>query len=838
MERDSYTLIERLIDSYKNKKIWKMMVGCLSVFIFLLVVILLKNNGVTLNDDGSYTLHLIDSYERGWKTSEAGYITDYDLKLHFVDTLGNSIEGRDLTINVGDDYLGDDPYGFGYVPLEGVKSTTTRGKDLIEEFELYNLVTSNNTKYVFDHAEVYTGGAWRTFSSSGIHWHIYCGNSSSIDKPTTYGWRGQYGEDTGYTINNETQYKFVYKMVMYGNDKTVSSLGADSGIKFKLFNYTGDNDETGINNNGVYDYFTFRDSSLEKSANINSEIDADGFYQSTKVQVESTLDASGYPVFDCQGKCNTNPSLGYLFGASTNPLGGTLVGVEGYTPVNTLLQKETVEGVEYYYYDSNINAVDYDIDNDKFLVRNYVESGQSLSGYKEEASRHEFMPFDYLTNESTTKTNETTGLGYDYNTGDIDHWYGMTMEFEFYMPADGMINGKDMIFSFSGDDDVWVFIDNVLVLDLGGTHGSVDGNINFRTGEVEGYLNWNDVIGTVDDDTAYATSIYKRFTDANSTGSTKWNSDNTTFANYTKHTLKFFYLERGAAVANCKIRFNIPVLPSGSLSVQKKFVGTDYYDTDYEFTLYDVSSGVAQGVANTKYTVGNLEYFTDANGKFTLKTNQEAIFKLTNEHTYYVEETNPGTYADSYMCSFDGEDCDSINKTLEFTMDPESTYQVIFTNKIKTYDLTVRKEVYGESNEKFDFQLDLTRDSKVVSIPMDSDGKYVVNQDSGIVTFSLGSLEDVVIKNIPVGTNIVLRELEHDGYHTIIKSGDVLLANGDMYEFVLNEDRNIVVHNLPGVVLPETGGKGIFGYIIIGSLLLLISIIYKYKYILLKEGGR
>ena len=63
-----------------------------------------------------------------------------------------------------------------------------------------------------------------------------------------------------------------------------------------------------------------------------------------------------------------------------------------------------------------------------------------------------------------------------------------------------------MIFEFSGDDDVWVFIDGVLVLDLGGTHGAVDGKINFKTGEVTSGLNWNG-----DKINAQTTNIYEQY---------------------------------------------------------------------------------------------------------------------------------------------------------------------------------------------------------------------------------------------------------------------------------------------------------------------------------------
>lgn len=91
-----------------------------------------------------------------------------------------------------------------------------------------------------------------------------------------------------------------------------------------------------------------------------------------------------------------------------------------------------------------------------------------------------------------------------------------------------------MVFRFSGDDDIWVFIDDVLVLDLGGTHGAVTGTINFATGKVEQYLDWLGATTTVGVN-SFPTTIKACYEAAGKEPNGGLNGD--IFADYTKHTL-------------------------------------------------------------------------------------------------------------------------------------------------------------------------------------------------------------------------------------------------------------------------------------------------------------
>lgn len=164
----------------------------------------------------------------------------------------------------------------------------------------------------------------------------------------------------------------------------------------------------------------------------------------------------------------------------------------------------------------------------------------------------------------------------------------MTMSAKFIQPKDGKINGNNMVFEFSGDDDVWVYIDGVLVLDIGGIHNATSGSINFANGNVTVGNNNN-------------LNLRKLFADANEEGD--FVSGENRFADYTMHTINFYYLERGEGDSNCKLKFNLPTVPKKSVTVEKQLSNTDkekYADVEFKFQLLVKNAQGKYVPSNTK----------------------------------------------------------------------------------------------------------------------------------------------------------------------------------------------------------------------------------------------
>ena len=426
-----------------------------------------------------------------------------------------------------------------------------------------------------------------------------------------------------------------------------ASMAAADNVAMHLFNYTGN-----INGQGPLEFYH----------SWGASVDGDASGSGARPSMSPTLEDNKWPYVTGIPGSKASGSLGYLFSDSAVP-GKTVYSV-GRGGSTGLFQRDS-KG--YLYYDSLRNAASYDAASGRFqlydgIVRpwytGYVEpDGKTVFDDRTIAFNGNFLPFNDLTG-ATEAPRGRSPAAYRLPDGKVDLWFGMSMSFDFYMPADGKINGEDMIFQFLGDDDVFVYIDGVLVLDIGGTHGANSGSINFATGDVthprEG------VAGAAEADDYVTTTLAKKFQTAGMTGS----FDGSTFGDYTKHTLQFFYLERGGNVSYCYLRFNTPTLPNNSLTVAKELSGGEQElnrylagAMDYRFrvlrpdgSLY-VPEGTAYQLLENSTAVGSGA--VGADGYFTLKAGQMAQFTdmLTlggGSYDYLVEETMPDRLTGQY----------------------------------------------------------------------------------------------------------------------------------------------------------------------------------------------
>ena len=280
--------------------------------------------------------------------------------------------------------------------------------------------------------------------------------------------------------------------------------------------------------------------------------------------VKNTL-VNGYPEIDGTYASNNthgtyeDESLDYLF--NNDKQDGKAV----YNNVQGLFQ---LKG-GYYVYDSYGKSDDSSGKSGNYAVYNPTTNSfnvyNSAGVYKSkvlDTNLGQFFPFDSAGKVFKEENGQLSPIGITDDENDkLNHHFGMSMTTEFVQPNGGKTTkNEDMIFEFSGDDDVWVYIDGVLVGDLGGIHEKATLKINFATGGVHvGHVdNANDPEKTIQD-----TTIRAMFEAA---GADTTNFSGNTFLGSTKHTLSFFYLERGAGASNMSLKFNLTTLPSSEVA--------------------------------------------------------------------------------------------------------------------------------------------------------------------------------------------------------------------------------------------------------------------------------
>lgn len=482
----------------------------------------------------------------------------------------------------------------------------------------------NREEYIFSKA--YIGTIWGNRQQI---WRIrYDNNRKSWQYNTQY--------ESGNWRNIESN-----KLYLQYNDNRPTSVpkkdtvdSVADGIEINLYNYNKN-----INTGEAADAgFGFYADGYELDVNDSDRGNFTGKYtnangsQIHQDYLQSNLNENGYPVLK-----GGETDLGYLFGDGANK------GVTGaYEGLNGLFQKDD-NG--YYYYDSSSYHAQLNTQQWKLDVYD-----AKLSPDTETFNYGNFLPFNQLPSDAVQSRLHSVNGG--RNATDL--WFGMNINMTFYQPKDGKINNKDMVFDFRGDDDVWVFIDGVKVLDIGGIHDKKEGAINFASGVVTVEGKAPTTIAELYAD-AYR-ELYPRVfqDDINQYLSNIFNKDAggnyTSFKNFSSHEMKFFYLERGAAASNCKIKFNMPVLPEDSIRIGKEISNYDegaYNDVEFQFQLYTGSGNNKDSfnlVRGKDYTLikANGEQSTEhvgENGIFTLKHGEQAQFdKLGLDTNYYVKE--------------------------------------------------------------------------------------------------------------------------------------------------------------------------------------------------------
>lgn len=597
--------------------------------------------------------------------------------------------------------------------------------------------------------------------------------SSSSNSPIQYSEDGENWMDVG-----SNPVKFIYTADAKGEvPKTIKTADTRNLINISMANYR--------ENQNYYNSFKFGSADYTGSEAVRQNL------------VEGYL-KDGYPVL------KNGTSLNGLFdGTWDKVIPHTYV-----TGLNHLFSYDSRTGT--YSYDSDKNYAYYDIDSSRNTEKNFIVYERSKD--KGEGNRHvaSFMPYS----------------SWDDGASQNKFAFGMMISFEFLQPKNGKINGQDMVFSFSGDDDVWVFIDNKLVLDLGGVHERATGSINFANGEVYVNNQSNPTLGSV------------------------FNSDSDTFADYTSHSLKLFYMERGRGDSNCSIKFNLPPRPTNSIEIVKSLANSDkekYTSTDFQFKAYledeeDKNQELVQYNAipeGTPYRVKKNDSLTDevryvgANNIFTLKAGESAVFEgIDSGLRFYAEEV--GILSDQ----FDKVDITNwkvtyhdLNGKLVGTSEDkvsEKTKTYLARSEVKTAGnaarvefkntcnvnnlrkLRITKKMNGLSTtDKFSFQVYLTGQNRQF-IPYDG-GYEVIHKDGtsvsregnpqGIIR-DVAPDETIVIDQILSGTEFRVNEIELDNsrYEKPIKEvkkglcddGTVTDSDG---KIALKKDAHVIITN-------------------------------------------
>lgn len=398
--------------------------------------------------------------------------------------------------------------------------------------------------------------------------------------------------------------------VGFNNEHTVNSLDTNSFIKTyvfdynSLFNVQSLSHKGTVSSNGHTEQWTLHENgqvpyNKENTLNfifIDWDTDAPHISYPTGLNTQNSNRSVITPgIIDSSNNASGGKDLlKLLFDPDTPVIGKHYVGEGNYLYQYMEADTPNYDGHNgYYYFHSRLNAASYNQSQQRFYLYDYLErtSDSRKDGGAGEYS--DFLPFNspYAnTNGKQVRTfyDQNGNLGYEFDAKDgeysyqdynslnnngANYWFGFRSDIEFFLPNDsgdtdeygnyGNIStkGEHMVFEFHGDDDLWIFVDGELMLDVGGIHGIEYGKIDFSTGTVTTNEGDEAIVQTFDEILGTGRNI-----------------------NEGRHTLSVAYMERGSSQSNASIYFNIA--PRYDLQIAKEDIFTANELNGAEFTVY------------------------------------------------------------------------------------------------------------------------------------------------------------------------------------------------------------------------------------------------------------
>ena len=433
---------------------------------------------------------------------------------------------------------------------------------------------------------------------------------------------------------------------------------SDIATTLNLFGYSNDD-------NVKFNRFMAINNSQRNDDNTEGSNHTNYAYQGLVADTTSTGKATGEPLLKGTGAVEPHFNKDFLLGENSKnaKLGEVYENVKfPFTKVKNLFDNET--DVDYWCFDSKDTTLYLKQDSGQNSDSKYFlqsadnrESSRNVSASSNSKDLYGYFPFNETANPGVFST---------YNYG-----FGTKLQMDFTLTDDGKVETKNadgtkgrtsIKFFFSGDDDVWVFIDGQLALDVGGAHGEVSGLLEFGEKEEDGkkknsvtaYVSRVKKGGTSDKDdkdkdekngnTSVKTVTYNKNKDNKEVIDFYAKGTTLTFDKGQKHTLTMYYMERGMWESNMAVAFNFP--DNNELQVQKEVDLKNVTDDDFKncFKNQKIFNFTIQNQA-THYgktdAVGPNESGTQSQ-KVNLNESNIAAATPGNEYDYiFRRETNP-----------------------------------------------------------------------------------------------------------------------------------------------------------------------------------------------------